>query len=478
MKNDKSNDDETLEDTLSLKKESGWSKIDDSEREEVFDFGEEYKDFIGNVKTERESVKWIIDEAKKSGYKDIEEIDKNNLETGDKFYVNNRNKGLALVRIGEKDILEGARMVVSHIDAPRLDLKPNPLYEESDSELALFKTHYYGGVKKYQWINRPLAIHGVVMTEDGEKIKITIGEDDEDPVFIISDLLPHLAKKAQGDKKLLKGIEGEELNVIVGGIPIESNDKINKKIKTNVLDKLNNEYGITEEDFNSADIELVPANKPKDVGFDRSMISSYGHDDRICAYTSLQAILNSEQPRHTSIAFFYDKEEIGSEGNTGAQSAFMDLVMTKIMETEDEYSYGKFNEMMYNSKAISADVSAAVNPTFKSVHEMKNAAKASHGIVVSKYTGSGGKYMSSEAQAEYVSEIRQIFNENDVEFQLAELGKVDEGGGGTIAKFFARYGIEVIDIGPGLLGMHSPYEIVSKFDLWSAYKGYKSFLEN
>ncbi len=476
MKND--GNEETIEEKLSLKKESGWSKIDEDEKKAVFDFGEEYKDFIGNVKTERESVKWIINKAKKHGYRNIENLDENNISSGDKFFINNKNKGLALVRIGDQDILNGAKMIVSHIDAPRLDLKPNPLYEESASELALFKTHYYGGVKKYQWINRPLAIHGVIMTENGKKIKITIGEDEEDPVFVISDLLPHLAKKAQGDKKLLEGIEGEELNVIVGGIPIEDDEDIKNKIKTNLLKKLNKEYGIKEEDFNSADIELVPANKPKDVGFDRSMISSYGHDDRICAYTSLKSILNAKNPKQTSIAFFYDKEEIGSEGNTGAQSAFMDLVMTKIMEIEGEYSYGKFNEMMYNSQAISADVSAAVNPTFKKVHEMKNAAKASHGVVISKYTGSGGKYMSSEAQAEYVSEIRNIFSQNDVEYQLAELGKVDEGGGGTIAKFFARYGIEVIDIGPGLLGMHSPYELVSKFDLWSAYKGYKSFLEN
>ncbi len=470
------NDEESLEDKLAMKSENGWSEIDEEEKEEVFEFSERYKDFIGDAKTERESVEWIINSAKKNGFKSIENTELNELSVGSRFYINNKDKGIALVHIGEKDINEGARMVVSHIDAPRIDLKPNPLYEESDSELALFKTHYYGGVKKYQWINRPLAIHGVVMTEDGEKIEIKIGENDSDPVFVISDLLPHLAKKAQGDRKLFEGIEGEELNVLVGGIPV-NNDEISNKIKTNVLKHLDEEYGIEEEDFNSADIEIVPANKPRDVGFDRSMVSSYGHDDRICAFTSLEAMLNLENPKRTSVVFFYDKEEIGSEGNTGAQSAFMDLVMSKILEIEGKDSYTKFNEMMYNSQAISADVNAAVNPTFKNVHEMNNAAKASQGVVIAKYTGSGGKYMSSEAQAEYVSEIRKIFKENDVQYQLAELGKVDEGGGGTIAKFFARYGIDVIDIGPGLIGMHSPYEIVSKLDLWSAYQAYEAFLD-
>ena len=366
--------------------------------------------------------------------------------------------------------------MVSHIDAPRIDLKPNPLYEDGDAALALFKTHYYGGIKKYQWVSRPLALHGIVYTKDGKKIDIRIGEDPDDPVFVIPDLLPHLARKVQGDRKLFEGIKGEELQLVIGNMPIEDED-VKQKIKTMILKILNDKYGITEEDFNSADIEIVPAAQPRDVGFDRSMVGAYGHDDRICAYTSLRAILEIENPTYTSIAFFYDKEEIGSDGNVGAQSNFLEYVLAKVFSIiKPNYKHIEFLEALYRSKTISADVSAAINPIFKGVHDMKNAAKAGYGVVISKYTGHGGKYGASEATAEFMAELRALFAKHGVQYQVAELGKVDEGGGGTIAKFFSRYGMDVVDIGPGLIGMHSPFEVVSKMDLWSAYKAYKVFL--
>ncbi len=463
----------SIEEELVMKSESMWITLKQREIKNAMKFAEDYKKFLKDVKTERESVKFITSEAKKKGFKDLREYKK--LKPGDKFYVVNREKSVALGIIGKKGV-ERFNLVVSHIDAPRIDLKPNPLWEDGDSSLALLKTHYYGGIKKYQWVSRPLAIHGVVYTKSGKKIELKVGEDPGDPVFVIPDLLPHLARKAQGDRKLFEGIQGEELQLLVGNTPINDKD-VKQKIKVNILRILRDKYGIVEEDFNSADLEVVPAHEPRDVGLDRSMVGAYGQDDRICAYTSLRAILDAENPTYTSVAFFYDKEEIGSDGNVGAQSNFLEYVLARVYTlVKGDFKHHEFLDTLYNSRAISADVSAAINPIFKGVHDVQNAAKAGYGVVISKYTGHGGKYGASEATAEFMHEILTLFRNNKVPYQLAELGKVDEGGGGTIAKFFSRYGMDVVDIGPGLISMHSPFEIVSKMDLWSAYLAYKVFL--
>ncbi len=466
---------ENLEEKLGMKKESMWLTLKKGEINKAMKFAEDYKKFLATAKTEREAVDFIVKEAEKHGFKNI--ITKKSLVPGDKFYIVNREKSIAVGVVGKKP-LEGFRLVVSHIDAPRIDIKPNPLWEDSDSSLALLKTHYYGGIKKYQWVSRPLAIHGVVYTKDGKRINVRIGDNPNDPVFVIPDLLPHLARNVQGNRKLFEGIKGEELQLVVGNIPINDKD-VKQKVKTYVLKYLNEKYGIIEEDFNSADLEIVPAEEPRDVGFDKSMIGAYGHDDRICAYTSFRAILDVKEPTYTSIAFFYDKEEIGSDGNVGAQSNFLEYVLAKILSMiKPNYTHIEFLDILYKSKALSADVSAAINPIFKSVHDIPNAAKAGYGVVISKYTGHGGKYGSSEATAEFMSKIRNLFAKHKVPYQVAELGKVDEGGGGTIAKFFAKYGMDVVDMGPGVIGMHSPFEVISKMDLWSSYLAYKVFLSN
>ncbi len=464
---------ESIEEKLTKKSESMWLKLKKKEIKGAMDFSEDYKKFLKEVKTEREAVRYMIKEAEKRGFKNLKNM--KTLSHGDKFYIDNREKSLALGIVGKKPY-EGFRLVVSHIDAPRIDMKPNPLVEDKDSSLALLKTHYYGGIKKYQWVSRALALHGVVYTKDGKRVDIKIGDEPDDPVFVMPDLLPHLARNAQGDRKLFEGIKGEEMQLVVGNIPIDDKD-VKNKIKTYVLKCLNEKYGISEEDFNTADIEIVPAGEPRDVGFDRSMLGAYGHDDRICAYTSFRAIMEIENPTYTSISFFYDKEEIGSDGNVGAQSNFLEYVLAKVLDViNPKYSHAEFLESLYKTKALSADVSAAINPIFKDVHDISNAAKAGYGVVISKYTGHGGKYGSSEATAEFMSEIKRLFEKNNVPYQVAELGKVDEGGGGTIAKFFARYGMDVVDMGPGIISMHSPFEIVSKMDVWSTYKAYKTFL--
>ncbi len=463
---------ENIEEKLSMKKESMWVTLEKKDIDKAMKFAEDYKEFLKEVKTERESVDYFLEIAKKKGFKDISKYKE--LKEGDKFYIVNRGKSLALGVVGKKK--DRFDLVVSHIDAPRVDLKPNPLWEDSDSSLALLKTHYYGGIKKYQWVSRPLAIHGVVYTKSGKKIKIRIGDNPGDPVFVIPDLLPHLARKAQGDRKLFDGIRGEEMQLVVGNIPIKDDD-VKQKVKTQVLQYLNEKYGMVEEDFNSADLEIVPADEPRDVGFDRGLIGAYGHDDRICAFASFRAILEVKKPTYTSISFFYDKEEIGSDGNVGAQSNFLEYVLEKAYSLINKnYTHTEFLDVLYNSRAISADVSAAINPIFKSVHDIQNAAKAGYGVVISKYTGHGGKYGSSEATAELMHEILSLFQKKKVPYQIAELGKVDEGGGGTIAKFFARYGLDVVDMGPGVISMHSPYEVISKMDLWSSYLAYKVFL--
>lgn len=465
-----------LEDKLTFSTKNIWEEVEEDKIEEIIDFSADYAEYITKSKTERLSIDESEKILKENGFKSIDEYD--SLESGDKVYMINRNKSMAIAVIGEKDITDGCNLVASHVDAPRLDLKVNPLYEDKDATIALFKTHYYGGVKKYQWVNTPLAIHGRVMKEDGEAVDISIGEGAEDPILVVSDLLPHLARKKQGDRKMKDVIKGEELNVLSASIPEDDEDAENK-VKLKVLKLLNDKYDIKEEDFISAELELVPAGSAKNVGLDESMLGAYGQDDRICAYTSMRAVLDIKKPEKTSLAILFDKEEIGSEGNTGANSKFLESVYSDLLgKIQGDYTMNDHRRAFENSKAISGDVDPAVNPSFKGVHDLNNAARIGKGIVLTKFTGAGGKYSANDAHAEYVGEIRKIMNENDIFWQIAELGKVNEGGGGTVAKFLANLNIETIDAGPPILGMHSPFEITSKADIYYTYKAYKAFLEN
>lgn len=465
-----------LQEQLTHKWVNVWEQIDDKEMEKVFKFNDEYKEFLNRGKTERESVDEIIRIAKEKGYICLNEIIEKGqqIEPGTKIYVNNKGKAVVMFVIGEEGLTKGMNIVGSHIDAPRIDLKQFPLYE--DSELALLKTHYYGGIKKYQWVSLPLALHGVVIKSNGEKINVVIGEDENDPVFFITDLLPHLAKD-QMSKKLAEGITGEGLNIIIGSIPYKEKE-LGEKIKLNVLKILNEKYGITEEDFTTAELEVVPAGKARDVGIDRSLVASYGHDDRVCAFTSLKAILEIEKPKKTAVALFVDKEEIGSVGNTGMHSRFFENVVSELIElTEGEYSEIKTKRAMANSKVLSGDVCAGFDPNYPEVLDKRNAPFIGKGVTIVKYTGARGKAGSNDANAEYISQIRRIFNENNVIWQLGELGKVDQGGGGTIAYILANYGMEVVDCGVPVLSMHAPYEVVSKADVYMTYRGYKAFYQ-
>lgn len=462
-----------LEERLVKKQEPVWTKLTDKEKKDVQKFSAVYKEFLGTAKTERESVFWILKFAERNGFKNVEKV--KSTKPGDKIYFLNRNKNIALVVIGKDKLVEGLNIIASHVDAPRLDLKQTPLYEDDDTNLALFKSHYYGGIKKYQWVNQPLAIHGKVIKADGSEVVINIGENPDDPMFMIADLLPHLYHESQAKRKLPEGIKAEEMNIIVGSLPIKDNE-VKKKVKLWVLNHLNEKYGMVEEDFTTAELEIVPAGKPRDVGFDRSMIGAYGHDDRICAYTSMKAICELRNPKRTAMALFFDKEEIGSEGNTSARSRFLEsVVATLIQFQKSNYTYGDLRKGITNSKALSSDVTGAVNPTFKDVHELTNAPKLGYGVVLTKYTGRGGKYASSDANVEFIGEIRRLFNRKGVHWQTGELGKVDEGGGGTVAKFLAEQGLEIVDCGPSVLSLHAPYEIASKVDLYVTYKAYNAF---
>ena len=456
------------------KKTNGWKNISSEKMEKVFTMGEEYKKVLDLGKTEREFVELATSFAKECGF--IDARLKDTLVPGDKVYYLNRHKNIVLAVIGKEDILKGINYIVSHIDSPRLDLKQNPLYEEL--ELAYMKTHYYGGIKKYQWASIPLSLHGVVVLSNGEKVKVVIGEHEDDPVFTVPDILPHLDRKVQGDRTAREVIKGEELQIIVGSIPATINDEeIKDSVKYAILEKLNDIYGIVEEDFISAELELVPSQKAKDVGLDRSLIGAYGQDDRICAYTSLRAILDMQDvPERTAVCFLADKEETGSDGSTGLQSDFIDyFTADMIFKTKRIYSDLYLKETLWNSKALSSDVNAGIDPIFKSVHDEQNAPKLGYGVVIVKYTGSGGKYGTNDADAEYVGEIRKMLNDNGVLWQTGMLGKVDEGGGGTVAKYLAKKGISTIDIGPALLAMHSPFEISSKLDVFETYRAYKAF---
>ncbi|MCJ7450703.1 MAG: aminopeptidase [Candidatus Nanohaloarchaeota archaeon QJJ-9] len=458
-----------LEEELSFESKSAW--LEDIDEEEVKEFAEDYKEFLSSAKTEREAVEAIRAEADDEGFVSIEDLD--SFEEGKKVYAVNREKGIILAKLGE-GLEEGAKITISHIDSPRLDLKQKPLYEDSD--VAVMDTHYYGGIKNYHWVNVPLALHGVVIDGEGDKHEITIGEEEDDPLFVVPDLLPHLGKE-QLKKELKEAIEGEELNIVVGNIPVDDED-VEERVKLQVLKYLDEEYDLGEEDLVSAEFEAVPAIDARDLGFDRSMVASYGQDDRGPSFAALEGILDSE-PDKTAIACFYDKEEIGSEGNTSAQGKFVEKFVTELLGLEGvDERYSTMNHVFDSSEVLSADVSAAVNPTFKDVHDQKNAINLGQGVALVKFTGSGGKYSANDANAEFVGKVRRVFNEEDIPWQPVELGKVDKGGGGTLAKFFARRGAEVVDVGFGLLSMHSPYEISSKVDVYSTFKGFRGFFES
>lgn len=452
-----------------------WDKYSKKDFKLLFKVSDEYKQFMSKCKTERECVKEFILRAEKNGYKNIKEVidSKTVLKPGDKIYANNKDKTLALFVIGTQDIEKGMRILGAHIDSPRLDLKQNPLYEDTD--LALFDTHYYGGIKKYQWVTLPLAIHGVVVKKDGTKVEIVIGEKEGDPVVGVSDLLIHLAGE-QMNKKGNKVIEGEDLNVLIGSIPIEDKEAKNR-VKQNILKLLNDKYGIEEEDFVSAELEVVPAGPARDFGLDSSMVMAYGHDDKICAYTSFDAMMQIEHPNKTCVTLLVDKEEIGSVGATGMQSRFFENTVAEVIALLGKYDDLKLRRALTNSKMLSSDVSAAFDPNYPSVMEKNNAAYFGKGLVFNKYTGARGKSGCNDANPEYIAEIRNIMDKNDISWQTAELGKVDQGGGGTIAYILSEYNMQVIDCGIALHNMHAPWEVASKADIYEAVKGYTVFLK-
>ena len=462
--------DKELFEKLSYKQKNVYENLDDKQAKEMLDLAEEYKKYLDDGKTERECVKISEKMAIDNGFKPLSEFD--SLKAGDKVYVINRKKNIMLAVIGEKNITDGVNIIGAHIDSPRLDLKQNPLYESND--MALLKTHYYGGIKKYQWTAIPLALHGVVFTRDGEEIEIAIGEKDTDPVFCITDLLPHLAMN-QMSKKMTEGIEGEALNILVGGMGVKSED-VSEKVKYKILSILNTMYGIREEDFLSAELEVVPAFKARNVGLDESFIGAYGQDDRVCAFTSLKGIFDIKNPERTAICLLVDKEEIGSTGNTGMLSRFFEMTLAELIsKCTGDCDLIALNKTITNSACLSSDVGAAVDPNYESVYEKNNAAFAGHGMVLMKYTGSRGKSGASDASAEFVHEVISILNNNNVIWQASELGKVDAGGGGTIAMYVANLNMDVIDCGVPVLSMHAPFEVTAKGDVYMAYRTYIAF---
>jgi len=443
------------ESKFAYKKKSAWDILTKDQIKNAFTFCEDYKKFLNEAKTEREAVNKISEIAKSSNKK----------------IKINKDKSVAIIFPGKKPASEGFRIVISHIDCPRLDLKQIPLYEDTSCNVALFETHYYGGIKKFHWVTIPLALHGIVIKKDGKKVKFTLGEDESDPIFSVPDLLPHLSHKVQNIKKIDEAITGESLDIMVGSQPAKGD--FTEKIKVSILEKLNRDYGLTEEDFISSELEAVPAYKARDMGFDKSLIGAYGQDDRACAYTSLRAIMDLKNPEHTAIALFVDKEEVGSEGNATAQvTSFLRSMIREIDPNLD------VDSAMLKSKVISADVNAAVTPNYTDVFELKNASTLGNGVVMAKFTGHGGKYSANDASAEYVAEIKALLIKGKIPWQTAELGKVDNGGGGTVAKYFSRLGMEVIDLGPAVMSMHSPFEVISKVDVYSTYLAYSAFLKS
>ena len=452
-------------------RKNAWEKYSEKEVKEVYEFGNEYKEFISKCKTEREVTNFSIELLKEKGFKEFNEF--KTLKPGDKVYFVNKGKNVCAYVIGTRKVSDGLRILGAHIDSPRLDLKQNPLYE--DHNFTLLDTHYYGGVKKYQWVTIPLALHGVVYKKDGSKVDFVIGEDENDPVVGISDLLPHLAAD-QMSKVAAKLIEGEKLDVTIGNRPLKDAEK--DKFKSFILDLLKTKYNFEEEDFVSSEIEVVPAGKARDYGIDGSMIAGYGHDDRSCAYTSLRAILDLDVvPEFTACTILVDKEEIGSVGATGAQSRFFENTIHDILEATNELKAKDFRNTLDNSKMLSSDVSAGFDPLFPEVNESKNACYLGEGLVFNKYTGARGKSGSNDANPDFVAFIRKVMDENNVNYQTAELGKVDQGGGGTIAYILGNMNMSVVDAGIAVLNMHAPMEIVSKADVFEAYKGYLAFLK-
>lgn len=463
-----------LMEKLAYKQQNVWEKASEEDIKAAFEYCEAYRNFLNSVKTEREFAVYAEKTAKENGFISLDELMKANrkLTPGMKIYNINRKKSAVIAVIGSRPMDEGVNIIGSHLDSPRLDLKQNPLYEDTD--FALLKTHYYGGIKKYQWVSIPLAIHGIIVKGDGEVVEFVIGENDDDPVFTITDLLPHLAQE-QMQKKMSEAVTGEGLNLLIGSMPY-NDEKVKEKVKLNLLNILNKRYGIVEEDFQTAEIEIVPANKARDVGMDKSMIGGYGQDDRVCAFPALKALFELGTPERTSICLLTDKEEIGSTGNTGAQSTLLSDFLAYLCSLAGDNNSGiRLRKCLRASRMLSADVNAGVDPNYESVSEKRNASYLGKGIVLQKYTGARGKYDASDANAEFVGYVRKLFNSNSIIWQSGELGKVDQGGGGTIAQYAANLGIEVLDCGVPVLSMHSPFEITSKIDIHMMHKAYKVF---
>ena len=458
-----------LKEKLFNKKEIGWNKLSEETIANIMKFCDEYMYFLNNGKTERECTTFTKKMLEENGFVSIDK--KENLIAGDKVYYINRNKSVYAAVVGEEPLENGLHVIGAHIDSPRLDLKPNPLYEEGG--FAYFKTHYYGGIKKYQWTTIPLSIHGVIAKTNGEVITVTIGESEEDPIFTITDLLPHLAQE-QMERKLKEGVKGEDLNLLIGSIPYDDSE-ITEKVKLNILNILHEKYGIVEADLLSAELEIVPAFKARTLGFDKSMVAAYGQDDKICAYTATRAILDTQNPRKTAVLILSDKEEIGSMGNTGMESLVFDMFISELLNKKGENKPDMIRKVFCNSKMLSSDVDAGYDPIYASVSDTKNAGYLGRGIALTKYTGARGKSGASDANAEFVAEVRRIFEESGIPYQCTELGKVDVGGGGTIAYILANKGVDVIDCGVPVLSMHAPYEVTSKFDIYCAFEGYKAF---
>ncbi|MFP4523040.1 MAG: aminopeptidase [Candidatus Nanoarchaeia archaeon] len=450
--------------SLQFEKKSVWEKTTKNYHKKIFDFNEGYKQFLSFAKTERLTVDYVVFELKKNNFV---KFTNQKTKSGDKLFIVYKEKVVLAWVVGKNK--EHMALIGSHTDSPRLDLKPLPLVEESS--LAVFKTHYYGGIKKYHWVNTPLSLHGVVYTKSGKKIFLSIGEKDDEPVFVIPDLLPHLARE-QYDKKVSQFIAGEQLMALVGSIPVKD-DNLKEKLKVSVLQKLNKEYGFVEEDFVSAELSFVPQSQPRDVGFDKSLLAAYGHDDGVCVYTSLQALLHTKNPSSTAVALFIDKEETGSAGDTGAQSYILrQFAQRYLASVGSSLSVDLF---LGQASSLSADVTSGLNPNYKDAQDATNVSRLGYGVSLEKYGGGGGKYSTNDASAEYMHTIRQLLNDNNVYWQTGENGRIDLGGGGTIAQYFSRYGMSCVDVGPCMLGMHSPYEIVSKADVYEAYLCYKAF---
>ena len=463
-----------------MERRNAWTTYNAEELKKLNAINEDYKKCLDAGKTERECIALTVERAEAAGYKNIKDVIKSGekVQAGDKIYAVCMNKMIAMFNMGTKPLEEGMNILGAHIDSPRIDVKQNPLYE--NEEFAYLDTHYYGGIKKYQWVTIPLAIHGVIVKKDGTAVNVNIGEKDEDPVFVITDLLIHLASK-QMDKKAAGVVEGENLDLLIGSRPIEQDESLEKKekeaVKANVMNLLKEYYDVEEEDFISAELEIVPAGKARDCGFDRSIVLAYGQDDRVCAFTSLFAMLDVEKTERTACCILVDKEEIGSVGATGMHSRFFENIVAELVALTEGESDLKVRRALMNSTMLSSDVSAAYDPMYAEVFEKRSSAFFGKGLVFNKFTGSRGKSGSNDANAEYLAKIRQAMDSQDVSYQFAELGKVDAGGGGTIAYIMANYGMEVIDSGVAVLSMHAPWEATSKADVYEAYKGYKAFIE-